>query len=442
MASSRSLHTVHLAAFGAGNVVGLGVMSMAGIGVGITGTGLWLAALVGGLGGAFALVPQLLASSSGDYPGGQYQQVGTLLPPVFGGIVAYILCFLVFDISAYALSAAQLLGLPMLPTRLTAALVVALFLGVHMLGARIAAIAQLVMAVLLAAALGTYVAVTMPHVRLANLAHYTFLGSPLAFLFACVYMTFMMNGVAGVANYAAVADRPRVTVPRAMRVSLLLVAVTYALICVADAGALPIAQVANQDLAVSLSAFVPAPVTVAFVVGGSAFALLTTLNAAVGCMAYPVASACTDGWLPRELGERSARTGAPVRLLSVGMIAAECPLIAAECPLIAGNSAKTVSSSVTILMIVVQAMVAVAALRLILRDGSSLCAFRSLPLLGRVPQSGLAALCIVALLVDLLLIAWLLYTMNRLLIIGNVVIFAITVVAAVIVNKYRVDTRP
>ena len=55
MASSRSLHTVHLAAFGAGNVVGLGVMSMAGIGVGITGTGLWLAALVGGLGGAFAL---------------------------------------------------------------------------------------------------------------------------------------------------------------------------------------------------------------------------------------------------------------------------------------------------------------------------------------------------------------------------------------------------
>ena len=430
MASSRSLHTVHLAAFGAGNVVGLGVMSMAGIGVGITGTGLWLAALVGGLGGAFALVPQLLASSSGDYPGGQYQQVGTLLPPVFGGNVAYILSYRVF-----ALSAAQLLGLPMLPTRLTAALVVALFLGVHMLGARIAAIAQLVMAVLLAAALGTYVAVTMPHVRLANLAHYTFLGSPLAFLFACVYMTFMMNGVAGVANYAAVADRPRVTVPRAMRVSLLLVVVTYALICVADAGALPIAQVANRDLAVSLSAFVPAPVTVAFVVGGSAFALLTTLNAAVGCMAYPVASACADGWLPRELGERSARTGAPVRLLSVGMIAAECPLIA-------GNSAKTVSSSVTILMIVVQAMVAVAALRLILRDGSSLCAFRSLPLLGRVPQSGLAALCIVALLVDLLLIAWLLYTMNRLLIIGNVVIFAITVVAAVIVNKYRVDTRP
>ena len=175
--------------------------------------------------------------------------------------------------------------------------------------------------------------------------------------------------------------------------------------------------------------------TVAFVVGGSAFALFTTLNAAVGCVAYPVASACADGWLPRELGERSARTGAPVRLLSVGMIAAECPLIA-------GNSAKTVSSSVTILMIVVQAMVAVAALRLILRDGSSLCAFRSLPLLGRVPQSGLAALCIVALLVDLLLIAWLLYTMNRLLIIGNVVIFAITVVAAVIVNKYRVDTRP
>lgn len=298
MASSRSLHTVHLVAFGAGNVVGLGVMSLAGIGIGITGTGLWLAALVGGLGGAFALVPQLLASSSGDYPGGQYQQVGTLLPPVFGGIVAYILCFLVFDISAYALSAAQLLGLLTLPTRLTAALVVALFLGVHMLGARIAAIAQLVMAVLLAAALGTYVAVTMPHVRLANLAHYTFLGSPLAFLFACVYMTFMMNGVAGVANYAAVADRPRVTVPRAMRVSLLLVVVTYALICVADAGALPIAQVANQDLAVSLSAFVPAPVTVA----------VAAIRVTIRSQATPTTLAAT---IARPATSRPAKSSSP-----------------------------------------------------------------------------------------------------------------------------------
>ncbi len=175
--------------------------------------------------------------------------------------------------------------------------------------------------------------------------------------------------------------------------------------------------------------------TVAFVVGGSAFALLTTLNAAVGCMAYPVASACAERMVAARTGRAFRSDRRSVRLLSVGMIAAECPLIA-------GNSAKTVSSSVTILMIVVQAMVAVAALRLILRDGSSLCAFRSLPFSRRVPQSGLAALCIVALLVDLLLIAWLLYTMNRLLIIGNVVIFAITVVAAVIVNKYRVDTRP
>ncbi len=85
--------------------------------------------------------------------------------------------------------------------------VVALFLGVHMLGARIAAIAQLVMAVLLAAALGTYVAVTMPtcgsrisRITRSRLAS----GVPVR----CVYMTFMMNGVAGVANYAAVANRP------------------------------------------------------------------------------------------------------------------------------------------------------------------------------------------------------------------------------------------
>lgn len=169
------------------------------------------------------------------------------------------------------------------------------------------------------------------------------------------------------------------TVPRAMRVSLLLVVVD---VCADLRGRCrlpcPIAQVANRDLAVSLSAFVPAPVTVAFVVGGSAFALLTTLNAAVGCMAYPGRLGLRGRMVAARTGRAFRSDRAPVAPLSGGHDRRGVPLIA-------GNSAKTVSSSVTILMIVVQAMVAVAALRLILRDGSSLCAFRSLPLLGRVP---------------------------------------------------------
>ena len=107
-----ALGTGHLVALATGGVIGLGVMSMPGIGIGIIGTGLWIAALVGLGFSVIALVPQLLLNSSGECPGGQYQQLRDTVGRYVGGVGAYLLCFLVFDIAAYALSAAQLLPVP------------------------------------------------------------------------------------------------------------------------------------------------------------------------------------------------------------------------------------------------------------------------------------------------------------------------------------------
>lgn len=58
-----ALGTGHLVALAAGGVIGLGVMSMPGIGIGIIGTGLWIAALVGLGFSVIALVPQLLSTA-------------------------------------------------------------------------------------------------------------------------------------------------------------------------------------------------------------------------------------------------------------------------------------------------------------------------------------------------------------------------------------------
>ncbi|WP_370610827.1 hypothetical protein [Bifidobacterium longum] len=124
-----ALGTGHLVALAAGGVIGLGVMSMPGIGIGIIGTGLWIAALVGLGFSVIALVPQLLLNSSGEYPGGQYQQLRDTVGRYVGGVGAYLLCFLVFDIAAYALSAAQLLPVPPLVARGVAILIIAVFVA-------------------------------------------------------------------------------------------------------------------------------------------------------------------------------------------------------------------------------------------------------------------------------------------------------------------------
>lgn len=196
-----------------------------------------------------------------------------------------------------------------------------------------------------------------------------------------------------------------------MIVSLLVVALAYVLLCVVDAGVLPIARVANQDISVSARIAVPGNVVRAFTVGGSALALLTTLNAAIGWMVYPLHAACQDGWLPRELSGLSPRTGTPVRLLAV-------ILVAGVVPLIVGVSTTTVSSSVTILMLVLQLALAAGAYRSLARD-------RMLPRAG----------CVAAIVVDVLVIAWLLYTMNTLLIAGNALLLVVAGVGARVRGK-------
>ena len=396
-----ALGTGHLVALAAGGVIGLGVMSMPGIGIGIIGTGLWIAALVGLGFSVIALVPQLLLNSSGEYPGGQYQQLRDTVGRYVGGVGAYLLCFLVFDIAAYALSAAQLLPVPPLVARGVAILIIAVFVALHAWGARAASAVQVLLILLLAVVFGLYAGALIPHVQARYLTQDVIIGSPTVFVFACLYMTFMMNGVALVSNYAAAARAPRRTVPRAMLVSLLVV----------DAGVLPIARVANQDISVSARIAMPGNVVRAFTVGGSALALLTTLNAAIGWMVYPLHAACQDGWLPRELSGLSPRTGTPVRLLAV-------ILVAGVVPLIVGVSTTTVSSSVTILMLVLQLALAAGAYRSLARD-------RMLPRVG----------CVAAIVVDVLVIAWLLYTMNTLLIAGNALLLVVAGVGARVRGK-------
>lgn len=394
-------------------MIGLGVMSMPGIGIGIMGTGLWIAALVGALLSAIALIPQLTISAHGDYPGGHYQQLSDLVDPRVGGIAAYIACFLVFDLSAYALSAAQLIVTADWLARGVAAILIILFVALHALGPRIAAVAQIVLCTALAGAFGLYAAYAVPHVNVAHLRADTVIGTPAVVAFACLYMTFMMNGTAMTANYAAVAREPRRTIPRAMMLALGVVAAVYVALCVIDAGLLPIDRVANRDLGDVAAAFMPQWALGAFVVGGSAFALLTTLNAAIGWMLYQLRAAGRDGWLPAEFGA-SSRTGGVSSSLAavVGFVAV--------IPVLVGVSTKTVSSSVTILVLLVQAALAIGAVRLALRS-----------------QSGLPrrAGCVAAVIVDVLLVIWLLYTMSPLLIVGNAVLLIIAIVAALLRSR-------
>ena len=83
-----------------------------------------------------------------------------------------------------------------------------------------------------------------------------------------------------------------------------------------------------------------------------------------------------------------------------------------------GVSTTTVSSSVTILMLVLQLALAAGAYRSLARD-------RMLP----------RVCCVAAIVVDVLVIAWLLYTMNTLLIAGNALLLVVAGVGARVRGK-------
>ena len=136
----------------------------------------------------------------------------------------------------------------------------------------------------------------------------------MSFLRGAVMLSFACGGAKFLAENGGEVENPGKTIPRAMVVSTVLVAVFYALVGFVAAGVLPLDQVAGKNISVVAKEIFPAPVYLFFVIGGAWFALLTTLNGTLSWVTRGLQRASFDGWLPASWGKEN-KNGAPVVLL-------------------------------------------------------------------------------------------------------------------------------
>lgn len=185
---NRTLGRKELYAIAFGHVIGSGVFSLIGIGIGITGKSAFLGILLSAVFIILQALPFMLLAGTARFRGGYYSIMGTLWGNKLAGF--YIVVFFCSNVSLamYAISFAQYLQavLPGLPITPVAFVVMTVFFVTNLLGVEGAAKLEIVMDIVLAAALTLFVVFGMPQVDYANF----------------FTVDFMPNGIGGVVTCA------------------------------------------------------------------------------------------------------------------------------------------------------------------------------------------------------------------------------------------------
>ncbi len=424
--ASKKLSLLDLLSLAGGQIIGAGVMTLLGIGIGFTGRSIIFAMLIAAVLTVFSSVPQLLLAGTASFPGGYYTMFATLCNKQLAGIYTYVNLFMILGMSFYALSfTSYFLSLfPGANEVAVCVVVLTVLLVMHLVGVKQAARLQTVMMVVLLAALVLYIVMGMGSLEPNYFDPDQFMtGGAMGFILACVFLTFAVGGGTFIVSYSSEAKNPQRDIPLAMVISTLLVAVFYAFIALVAAGTISVAEAANQPLSVSAAVFMPPAAYTFFVVGGAMFALLTSMNFSIGNMVLPTMVACKDGWLPKFLTKTNKRFGTNHRILMAVYIVALVPILL-------GIDMKTAANCTLILTFVIFMIAAYAAMRMpkVIPEQWAKSRYH-------IPTGALNFICITAIVLLAVSSCLLIFTSSTAEIVGNILVLAVAGVLGVVVSK-------
>ena len=315
---NRTLGKKELYSIAFGHVIGSGVFSLIGIGIGYTGKSAWIGILLSAVFILLQALPFIVMAGTARFRGGYYSMMGTLWGPKFAGF--YIVIFFASNVSLamYAISFAQYLQgvLPQVPIVPVAVACLTVFFITNLLGIEGAAKLEIVMDIVLALAMTCFIVFGLPNVDYSTLFTVDFApAGPMGIITCAVLLTWATAGGIDMVNLSAEAKNPTKDLPQVILVATIAIAIFYALIAMVAGGVLPVSETANQPLDLVARAIMPTPVFLFFVIGGALLALTTTLNATFAWITKPILQACNDGWLPHKIGYIHPKFKTPVIIL-------------------------------------------------------------------------------------------------------------------------------
>ncbi|MDR1902706.1 MAG: APC family permease [Treponema sp.] len=313
-----------------GQIIGAGIMSLMGIGIGLTGRSVTLAFLIAAVFAILSIIPIIITSGTLRLRGGLYTVTGLLAGKRFAGI--YIILFIISNvaIALYALSFANYFLDLLMPGgngKIVAILCITVFYVLNFFGIDKMAKVQNVIVIVMCVSLALLAAFGIGKVSPDFLREDFFTGGMNGLFSASALLIFACGGAFVIVHESGEAKNPTRDIPLACIVSTLTVAVLYGFLAIVASGVLPVSEVAYQSLSNVAKTVLPTPVYYFFMVGGAMFALMTTLNAQLGWSTKPILQACVDGWFPRKLAYLHPRYKTPVILLTIFYFIGILPII-------------------------------------------------------------------------------------------------------------------
>ncbi|MBQ7738017.1 MAG: amino acid permease [Oscillospiraceae bacterium] len=307
----------------AGFAVGSGIITLTGIGIGMTGRSVFLAFPVCSVLFLVSFRPLFIMSGVHPSMSAAYEYSKTLLGVRMGGFYSYIyllgrLTIAIFGVS-FAQYAAALFPVFDAPgaQRLLASLMLTFFYVVNLLGIKTASRLQTLCSVLLLLGLGSFVFFGLGKVRADFFTTNFFTGGIGGFYSAVSLLFFAVSGAYIITDFAPRIRNPAGTMLKVIHLVTAAVTVLYMLIGVVAAGCGSVDTVAGKPLSVTAQIIYPNRILFgAFVIIGVMGALVTTLNSSFLWYASSLEKPCLDGWLPSSWIKRN-RFGVPYRLMTV-----------------------------------------------------------------------------------------------------------------------------
>ncbi len=310
----KKLGVLELSGYGIGNCIGSGIFVSMGTGIAFTGRSITLALVVACFVVLFAYAYHTLMAGMFVLPGGKYSQAALLQPPLLVGVSAISTVLTGLSFAMFALSIveyAETVFPAIAPYgRLIAVVIITVFFLTTFLGGKFMAKFNLIMVGVLILSLIVYIVVGLPQVDFST-ANPTsegyFKDGAMGFIMAIACMAFACQGATMPIAMTKDAKEPKKSLPKAIILASVVVAVVYSFIGIVSSGILPVEQVADKNLGVVAQQIFPRPIFIIFVIGGACFAIATSLYGAIASVEHPLMRTVEDGWLPSILGKKNKK---------------------------------------------------------------------------------------------------------------------------------------
>lgn len=294
-----------------GFTIGSGIITLTGIGIGMTGRSVFIAFAVCAVLFLISFRPLFIMSSVLPRMSAAYSYSKELITKEAGGLYVYIYFFGRITIAIFGISIAQYLGslIPALNNpvgmKVVAAGVLTLFYIINLFGIKNAAIVQNVLFVILVFSLLSFVIFGIGKVESNFFEQKAFFVNRFSGFYSAVSLLFFaVGGAYIITDFAPKIRNPEKVMTKVIYIVTIGVTVLYMFIGIVASGVIPQAEAAYQSLVVTARIVYPNNLLFSiFIVGGALGALITTLNSSFVWYSSSLIQACKDGWLPKAWGK-------------------------------------------------------------------------------------------------------------------------------------------